>query len=273
MKLHLITIALFTLAVASCGTTDNKQMTRPSPNNSLSKTFWVLETFKGENFTELGNADREIGFKLEDDNNRISGYAGCNTFMGNIAIRPGRKINFSDIATTRMACPDLTFSEAEFLEIFALAKNYKITDGKLELRNRKRDEPVAVFRKTGHSDDVKAELIVEKYWKLKILEGEEVKMGENQEREIYFTLKLEDNRVVGFAGCNNIMGSYTLGVGNRIRFSQMATTMMACPDMEIEQEFLKVFELADNYTIVGDELLLNVGRRAPLAAFEAVYFD
>jgi len=31
--------------------------------------------------------------------------------------------------------------------------------------------------------------ITEKYWKLIIFEGENVKMGENQEREIYFTLK------------------------------------------------------------------------------------
>ncbi|MEO9022564.1 MAG: META domain-containing protein [Ginsengibacter sp.] len=115
--------------------------------------------------------------------------------------------------------------------------------------------------------------ITEKYWKLKTLEGHEIKMKENQEREIYFTLKNAENRVEGFAGCNTITGQYTLEEGNRISFSNMATTLKICPDVDInESEFLEVFKLADNYTINKDTLSLNIGRRAPLAVFEAVYF-
>lgn len=106
------------------------------------------------------------------------------------------------------------------------------------------------------------------------MEGKEVKMSENQTRDIYFMLKNDDNRVVGFAGCNNITGSYTLEEGNRIRFGKMAATLMICPDVDVnEYEFLQIFELADNYTITDDVLSLNVGRRAPLAVFEAVYFN
>ena len=114
--------------------------------------------------------------------------------------------------------------------------------------------------------------ITEKYWKLKTLEGKQVSMAKNQEREIFITLKKEDNTVTGFAGCNILSGSYTLEDGNRIRFVNMAVSMRACPDVNInESEFLEVFELADNYTIVNDVLSLNIGRRAPLAVFEAVY--
>ncbi|MEO6915634.1 MAG: META domain-containing protein [Chitinophagaceae bacterium] len=120
---------------------------------------------------------------------------------------------------------------------------------------------------------VNDDLISEKYWKLKTLEGRQITMKENQEREIYFILKNSENRVQGFAGCNTINGTYTLEKGNRIRFSQMATTMKLCPDVAVnESEFLEVFKLADNYTLVNDTLSLNVGRRAPLAVFEAVYF-
>lgn len=116
--------------------------------------------------------------------------------------------------------------------------------------------------------------IVEKYWKLKTLEGKEIKMVENQEKEIYFMLKTNENRVVGFSGCNTFGGTYTLEKGNRIRFTQMLSTLKACPDVDInESEFLKVFEIADNFTINKDVLSLNVGRRAPLAVFEAVYFQ
>lgn len=116
--------------------------------------------------------------------------------------------------------------------------------------------------------------ITETYWKLTALEGQPVKMAENQEREIHFILKSEDMRVTGFSGCNHINGSYELEEGNRIRFTQMAATLMACPDVEVDESaVLEVFNLTDNYTINGDTLSLNVGRRAPLAIFEAVYLQ
>ncbi len=117
------------------------------------------------------------------------------------------------------------------------------------------------------------EPITEKYWKLVTLEGQPVTMAPNQEKEIYFMLKTDENRVQGFAGCNTFNGSYTLEEGWRIKFSPLATTMMACPDVNVnESELFKVFELTDNYSLRGDTLSLNVGRRAPLAVFNAVYF-
>lgn len=115
--------------------------------------------------------------------------------------------------------------------------------------------------------------ITEKYWKLVTLEGQKVTMVPNQEREVYFMLKNEENRVTGFAGCNMFNGTYTLEKGQRIRFAPFAATLKACPDVDVnESELFQVFEQADNYSIQGDTLSLNVGRRAPLAVFQAVYF-
>lgn len=116
--------------------------------------------------------------------------------------------------------------------------------------------------------------ITNKYWKLITLEGKKVEMAENQEREAYFILKPTENHVTGFSGCNTFTGTYKLQNGWRIRFSQMASTMKACPDVEVnEREFLKVFTLADNYSLHNDTLSLNVGRRAPLATFVSVVFE
>lgn len=126
---------------------------------------------------------------------------------------------------------------------------------------------------TAEKDDRFANDITEKYWKLIVLEGQPITMAENQERQIHFILKTDEGRITGFAGCNTFTGNYNLEKGNRIRFEKMAVTMMACPDVEVnESEFLQVFELADNYTVRKDTLSLNVGRRAPLAVFETVYF-
>ena len=115
--------------------------------------------------------------------------------------------------------------------------------------------------------------ITEKYWKLVTLEGQKVTMAKNQERETYFMLKNDQNQIRGFAGCNTFNGTYTLEKGQRIRFSPLVATLKACLDVDVnESKFFKVFELADNYSVNGDTLSLNVGRRIPLAVFEAVYF-
>ena len=107
-------------------------------------------------------------------------------------------------------------------------------------------------------------------WKLKTLEGQDI-TDLKLEKDVYFMLNKEGSRVEGFAGCNGMGGAYKLEEGNRIRFSNMAVTMMACPDVKFsEADFLEVFNLADNYTITNNELSINVGRRAPLAVFEAV---
>ncbi len=115
--------------------------------------------------------------------------------------------------------------------------------------------------------------ITETYWKLTKLEGKEVKMGASQDTEPHFMLKTGEKTLFATSGCNTLNGMYNLEKGDRVRFSKLATTLKICPDMELsESDFFKVFELADNYTIVGDTLSLNVGRRAPLAVFQAVYF-
>ncbi|MGJ8743872.1 META domain-containing protein [Polaribacter sp.] len=114
--------------------------------------------------------------------------------------------------------------------------------------------------------------ITGKYWKLKTLQGKVVKMDKNQERDIFISLKKHDNSIKGFTGCNSIAGQFTLKEGNSITIGKLAVTQRFCPNID-ESTFLKVLNLADNYTVKDDVLQLNVGRRAPLAVFEAVYFN
>lgn len=115
--------------------------------------------------------------------------------------------------------------------------------------------------------------ITGKYWKLITINGQEVKMGGNQEKEQHFKLNESDKSVSGFGGCNGFGGTFELGEGNTIKFSKMLSTMMFCEGLPVsEQSFLTVFETANNYTIQNDTLSLNVGKRAPLATFVAVYF-
>lgn len=278
MNIKIATITFIALTVMSCntgkGTTsesseNNTEGANTNDVQSIENTKWIISTLEGQDMTDYQNTDQIIHFTLNSENNRVSGFSGCNTFMGTYKLEDGNRISFSQMGSTRMACPESEINEVQILSIFENADNFTISDGELALNKAKR-APLAVFKK----GEMNHPPVVEKYWKLKTLEGKDVKMADNQEREIFFTLKSQDNRVTGFTGCNSISGEYTLEKGNRIRFRQMATTMKMCPDVNVnESEFLKIFELADNYTINDDELRLNVGRRVALAVFEAVYFD
>ena len=115
--------------------------------------------------------------------------------------------------------------------------------------------------------------ITGKYWKLIEINGKPVVLDESMSNGPFIILRDEDRRVNGSGGCNTITGSYEINEGNRIRFSQMATSMKACLNMEVEDALKKALDMADNYTLSedGKYLSLNRARMAPLARFEAEY--
>jgi heat shock protein HslJ len=120
-------------------------------------------------------------------------------------------------------------------------------------------------------DPMETPEIQETYWKLTELMGKPVSLSENMKKEIHIIFKKEGKRVQGFSGCNTIMGKYELKEGNRITFTGMASTMMACPDLATESEFNKMLGTIDNYSINGNTMTLNRARMAPMARFEAVF--
>jgi heat shock protein HslJ len=114
--------------------------------------------------------------------------------------------------------------------------------------------------------------ILEKYWKLTELHGRSIPVYATVNREPHIIFKDKDNRVNGNGGCNNFSGTYILKSNDRITLSKIMSTLMACKQMETENEFFKVLQMADNYYVSGDTLILNKARMAPLARFQAVYF-
>lgn len=107
-----------------------------------------------------------------------------------------------------------------------------------------------------------------KKWRLVELMGNPIVTPEGA-KEPFLELK-EDGKAHGNFGCNSFHGSYTVRLGDRIHFSQMASTMMMCLNMETEQKFSEVLRMTDNYNLVDNKLVLNRARMAPLARFEAM---
>ena len=111
--------------------------------------------------------------------------------------------------------------------------------------------------------------LLETHWKLVELNGQPVTNPVGNQKEAFIMLAKEGNKLTGSGGCNSMMGGYELMEGNQIKFSGVASTRMACPDMSMEDALGKVITETDNYAINGKFLMLHKAKMSPLAKFEA----
>lgn len=90
-------------------------------------------------------------------------------------------------------------------------------------------------------------------WQLVQLEGRNVKADPDT-----FTIRLEaeGNHLSGIGACNRLTGSYTTGERRALKIGPLATTKMACPDLDQEQQFLRAVESTTHYDMDGPMLLL-----------------
>lgn len=74
------------------------------------------------------------------------------------------------------------------------------------------------------------------------------------------TIEFKDGKVFGAGSCNRFMGGYTVSPdGLKLQMSQMASTMMACADPQMQQEgvFLKTLADVTGYSVSGNVLTLT----------------
>ncbi|EGV43803.1 META domain-containing protein [Bizionia argentinensis JUB59] len=102
-------------------------------------------------------------------------------------------------------------------------------------------------------------------WKLVQLMGKEI-----NDSEAFISFSTEESKVFGHAGCNTFSGKYAVENGSQISLDKVAVTMMACPDMTVEKQFMEVLNTTDNFSLQGNTMTLNKAKMAPLAVFEAV---
>jgi len=106
------------------------------------------------------------------------------------------------------------------------------------------------------------------YWQLAQLGGTPVTLAAGQ-RAPYVVLDSTRHRASGYAGCNRMMGGYSVD-GVKLTFTQMAGTMMAClQGMEMEQALHEALARVTSWRIEGDRLDLLDANGAVVAAFTA----
>lgn len=114
-----------------------------------------------------------------------------------------------------------------------------------------------------HRTDARLE---DREWELVELLGREFQpVGRQPRPSVRFDSEL--GRLGGTDGCNRIHAAYELLAPDRMRIGNVASTMMACPDMDSPQAFTRVLQKAGNYRIEDGELALFKGRTAVFARF------
>ena len=111
--------------------------------------------------------------------------------------------------------------------------------------------------------------LTETHWRLIELNGKEVSLPKEQRATLVLT---EDgHRIQGSGGCNQLSGVYELE-GNTLRFRNVASTMMSCPDpiMMEEQQFVTALSATETYRISGKTLELLNGKDQVVAWLHAV---
>ena len=128
---------------------------------------------------------------------------------------------------------------------------------------------------TGHvnatavSHDSAVADMLDGYWKLIEIGGRAVDDSVNNAVP-HLVINESGGRFSANAGCNSIGGSFVVMPMNRVTFANVIRTQMACPEMELENELVRVLEMTDNYNISNDVLQLNKARMSPLARFRRV---
>lgn len=112
-----------------------------------------------------------------------------------------------------------------------------------------------------------------KRWKAIEIMGQPVEMPEGMKQEPFLTFR-KDGSIAAHGGCNGVFGEYKLGMKNFIDMTNFIQTEMACEFSSFEESLVEALTMGKQYILTGeDNLQIVVGKRAPLAKFEAVYLD
>lgn len=110
--------------------------------------------------------------------------------------------------------------------------------------------------------------LIHTYWKLVEIKGTAVAVSDNQ-REPHIVLNTE-RRVAGSDGCNRMMGGYQVS-GDKLQFTQMAGTRMACMQGAEQAQLIgATLPQVASYDIAGDQLELRDAGGVVIARFKAV---
>jgi heat shock protein HslJ len=182
--------------------------------------------------------------------------------FGTVAVR-GRRVNFSGIGTTKMACADQRAqrSESVFVRTLENVDGFEQRGNSLQLYIRRRVVMKFMAPTKLPPVDPDAGLgLEEKKWMLEAINGLPVsKIGHTA----FVVFDSGKGSAGGNSSCNVFGGSYSTS-GTTLNITEVVSTMRACIEndrMNIERKFLDGLRETNRYDIQRGKLMLYQNKR------------
>ncbi|MBP9187800.1 MAG: META domain-containing protein [Bacteroidia bacterium] len=95
---------------------------------------WLLKKINNKEIPSQLDIKTIPYIEINGETQKVTGFTGCNKLNGKFLIR-GNEITMGEIASTRMACPNVL--EVAFVEAFSHVLSYQYNNGTLTLTNNK----------------------------------------------------------------------------------------------------------------------------------------
>ncbi|WP_392339349.1 YbaY family lipoprotein [Moritella marina] len=108
--------------------------------------------------------------------------------------------------------------------------------------------------------------LIDTHWQLSML-GTQAITADITQQHPHLVFTQDDNKVVGFAGCNRFSGRYDV-LTNNVSLTELATTKKMCfQQMNLETQFLTALSATDNYKVIDKILTLYSNTGVALGQF------
>lgn len=96
-------------------------------------------------------------------------------------------------------------------------------------------------------------------WRLSKINGKDVSLP----KPITLNFNAAEQKVSGFAGCNQYFGNFT-AEKNSLKFSLLGSTKMFCDSMDIETKFLDALAQINSFSTEDNKLVMLTDQQAVL---------
>ncbi|MDR0660576.1 MAG: META domain-containing protein [Prevotellaceae bacterium] len=239
------------------------------PDQTLLNTRWILETI-GEETIDNSNEDRPVYLFMEDGSHQLNGFAGCNGFFGSYLVGEPGELMFVG-------------NRPQLLD----TKWLLTAIGEEKVENANKENPIYIQLEEGEEGNRVAGMAGCNRYFGEFTEADNSgvsfsKMGstrmmcQNMETETKYLNALSevdsyhvDGLYLHLNNNGNTILTYKVDEES-IKFS-VASTMMMCQNMEVENKFHKVLAEVRKYDVDGLRLYLMDVNGKQLLGFKAFY--
>jgi len=219
---------------------------------------WYLVEVAGSAVSPMAG-DKQPHIMLDSAQKRASGFSGCNNFFASYEL-DGESLKFGPVGATRMACPDLEMGlETEVFKAIEQTKTWKIKNGELLfLDDSKVLARFTMSQASSGSAEGDPKLSGPVWQWMQTLYSDDRKFTP-ADPENYTVQFREDGTLSVKAACNQKGGTFSVSPGQkRLSIEITHSTMAACPEGSLEDEFVRGLSAAAIYFFKDGNLYLDL---------------